>query len=549
MNKLISATLAAVLLAPLAALHAANAILRPDKLQTYVEQFNAADNELYRQHVPNTNAAEFLRANVPLFECPDADIERTYYFRWWTYRKHIKETPDGFVITEFLPAVYWAGKHNTISCAAGHHFYEGRWLRNSKFLDDYSVFWFRKGGEPRLYSFWAADAIRARSLVSGDAALPAELLPDLIANYTAWETNVLKHDFILSPYIAAQPDKPSGHLDPCGLFWQVDDRDGGEFSIGGHGYRPTINSYMFGDAQAIAAIASTAGKADIARRFREKAARLKELVQSRLWDTRAQFFKTLPRGEGARFVDVRELYGYTPWYFNLPDANYAVAWKQVMDAKGFYAPFGLTTAEQRHPKFAISYKGPECQWNGPSWPYATTITLTAMANLLNGVPQKVVNKRDYFDLLRIYAGSHRLKRDDGLVVPWIDENLNPLTGDWISRTRLKSSEKGPWPADNGGVERGKDYNHSTYCDLVITGLIGLRPRADDTVEVNPLAPDDWGYFCLDSIVYHRRTLTILWDKTGGRYGQGKGLRVLADGREIAAADKLQRVTAQLPSTN
>ena len=82
--------------------------------------------------------------------------------------------------------------------------------------------------------------------------------------------------------------------------------------------------------------------------------------------------------------------------------------------------------------------------------------------------------------------------------------------------------------------------------MIITGLVGLRPRADQTVEVNPLAPDDWPYFALDRIAYHGRTLTILWDKTGQRYGRGRGLRVLADGREIAAADQLTRVAGKLP---
>ena len=33
-----------------------------------------------------------------------------------------------------------------------------------------------------------------------------------------------------------------------GLFYQIDDRDGMEFSAGGSGARPTINSYMYGDA-------------------------------------------------------------------------------------------------------------------------------------------------------------------------------------------------------------------------------------------------------------------------------------------------------------
>jgi len=74
-----------------------------------------------------------------------------------------------------------------------------------------------------------------------------------------------------------------------------------------------------------------------------------------------------------------------------------------MDPKGFYAPFGPTTAEQRHAQFAISYQGHECQWNGPSWPYSTAITLTALANLLNRGGQDVITRPDYFALLRNYT--------------------------------------------------------------------------------------------------------------------------------------------------
>ena len=89
---------------------------------------------------------------------------------------------------------------------------------------------------------------------------------------------------------------------------------------------------------------------------------------------------------------MRELHGYTPWYFNLPGPEKSVAWKQLMDPKGFHAPFGPTTAEQRNPGFAVAYSGHECQWNGPSWPYATAVTLTALANLLNNYSQDAVGK-------------------------------------------------------------------------------------------------------------------------------------------------------------
>lgn len=246
---------------------------------------------------------------------------------------------------------------------------------------------------------------------------------------------------------------------------------------------------------------------------------------------------------------MRELHGFTPWYFGLPEKGkgYEVAWKQLTDGGGFKAAFGPTTAEQRHPKFAVSYTGHECQWNGPSWPFATSVTLTALANVLNDYPQDSIAAEDYFETLATYTKSHRLKRGDGTIVPWIDENLNPFTGDWIARTRLKAWKDGTWDPGKGGVERGKDYNHSTYCDLIITGLIGLRPHADGMVVVNPLLPaGKWDWFCLDGVPYHGRSLTILYDKTGEKYGRGKGLRILSDGKGIGASETLAPLSAKLP---
>jgi hypothetical protein len=541
-QKGVSIGLAGVLLwiclaagAPVASDAKGPSVLKPESFRHYVEKFNADDEELYVQHVPNNKAWEFLKDNIPLFACPDKDFERTYYFRWWTFRKHIKNTPDGFVITEFLPKVGWSGKHNTINCPAGHHFYEGRWLHDQKYLNDYAVFWFRKGGGVRSYSFWAADAMYARYLVNHDKAFVVDLLQDLVDNYEAWEKGWTRGKF----YVGRHDN---------GLYFQIDDRDGMEVSIGGHGYRPTINSYMYGDAAAIAKIAELGDREDVAATYRDKAAEIKTLVQSKLWDRQAKFFKTRLAGRDKKLVDVRELLGYTPWYFNLPDVGYEQAWGQLMAPQGFYAPFGPTTAEQRHPRFRVSYQGHECQWNGPSWPFATTQTLVALANVLNNYEQNVISKRDYFETLQIYTRSHQLRRDDGLTVAWIDENLDPYTGDWIARSRLKQWKNGTWDERKGGRERGKDYNHSAYCDLIISGLVGLRPRTDDIIEVHPLVPDgEWEWFCLDNVLYHGRVVTIVWDRTGQKYGKEQGLRVFVDGHEVAKSDTLGRLTGTLPT--
>ena len=500
-------------------------VVSSNLLQEYVKRFNADDEELY-SNIKNKDAFEYLNNNIPLFECPDEDFQRNWYYRWWTFRKHIKSTPDGYVVTEFLPKVPWSGKYNTISCPAGHQYYEGRWLHDTKILDDYSSFWLSKGGEPRRYSFWIADSFYNRYLVTLNKDFIIGFLDDLIKNYQAWEKSHKK-----------------GNV----LFAQSADRDGMEMAIGGDGFRPTINSYMYGDALAIAEIAKLAGKTDISQEYKAKALEIKHQVQAKLWDNDAKFFKVL-RPHKNQLEKVRELHGYTPWYFNLPDKNkgYEAAWEQLMDAKGFYAPYGPTSAEQRHPGFQISYRGHECQWNGPSWPFATSQTLTALSNVLNHYPQNVVSKEDYFETLKIYTKSHQFKRENGEVVSWIDENLNPYTGDWISRTRLKQWKNGTWDKGKGGKERGKDYNHSTYNDLIITGLVGLRPRADNVIEVNPLLPENtWDYFCLDNVRYHDRILTIIWDKTGEKYGKGKGLSVYANGEKIAEAPTLTKLTGTL----
>ena len=70
-------------------------VLNADSFRHYVDAFNQNDEELYTQVYANTNAWAFLKANIPLLDCPDKEIEETYYFRWWTFRKHIKQTPEG----------------------------------------------------------------------------------------------------------------------------------------------------------------------------------------------------------------------------------------------------------------------------------------------------------------------------------------------------------------------------------------------------------------------------------------------------------------------
>ena len=221
----------------------------------------------------------------------------------------------------------------------------------------------------------------------------------------------------------------------------------------------------------------------------------------------------------------REGIGFIPWYFHLPKPGHEEAWRQLTDEDGFWAPFGLTTAERRHPQFRK--RGCcQCEWDGAVWPFATAQTLHAMANLLNDYEQDVVDRQDYFAALERYVESQYYRGR-----PYIGEYLDESTGYWLK----------------GDQERSRYYNHSTFNDLVITGLVGLRPRADDTLELNPLLPAGrWDWFCLDALPYHGRTLTIVWDRSGERYKLGPGLRLLVDGKQVAHSERLERLTGPLP---
>ena len=69
-------------------------ILKADDFRHYVDYFNRMEDENIAQAIPNSAAWNWMKANIPLFECPQDNFEELFYYRWWTLRKHIKEKPS-----------------------------------------------------------------------------------------------------------------------------------------------------------------------------------------------------------------------------------------------------------------------------------------------------------------------------------------------------------------------------------------------------------------------------------------------------------------------
>jgi hypothetical protein len=508
------------------------AVLHADDYRHYIVQFAADEREATGQQP--ADEWPWMAANVPLFEASNKQFEEMYYFRWYAWQKHLVSTPRGFIVTEWLPKPAEPdGFYGALPDAALFHLGEARWLRDPRVAEDYARLWAQPNAGPRKYSFPWAESVRQVTLATGDTKLGTELLPDLIANYKAWEASNLDSS--------------------VGLFWQIDTRDAMEKSIGGDGYRTPLNSYMLADAQAISDFAWLSNEPAISGQFASKAAVLKQRIESLLWNPKDRFYEDLSPaassgirkekkfkdpGTQLQFSGVRELIGYIPWQFYAPAPSHAVAWQQLFDPHGFAGKYGPTTAERRSPRFRFA-SDDQCTWNGPSWPYATTQTLLALANLLDGPAQPSIGKQQYYELFANYVLSQHIKLANGRTIDWIDEDLDADTDEWIAKEMLLAKHK--------QVGRGNYYNHSGFADPLITGLVGLRPRADAKIVLHPLLPaGTWTYFAVDGLPYHGHLLAIVYDETGKRYRQGRGLLLFVDGKLIASRATLGPLEAELP---
>jgi hypothetical protein len=608
---------------------------------------------------------QWYKDNIPFVDTPDTNINGVYYYRWSTHKRALRYTAAGagYIATEYDNPVWYSGanSYSGLPDAAGYHILDGRWLRNPTYMDDYLTYWVRGAGvaTSRSYSEWIAAAAYQRYLVTGDATLLKANLSQFISHYNMWSSNFTAN---ISVNGAATTDS---------LYFQSPLLDATEYTEtsfrstdafgGGAGYRPTINSYQYANAQAISKIATLAGDNTNATSFANKAASLKAAVQHSLWDPQRQFFMHVYNSDatnsgiaGTR-TTWREAMGFAPWAFELPDATYSAAWQFLTDTRRFAGPAGPYTLERVHDfeaeqavlagatvataatasngqyvggitaatssvtftvfapgagtypidvfyanttgatatqslvvngatgsPITVTYPATNasgtfaasqvvtvqvpmkagantlklsggtgnalldrigtnpyfnfqafpatqnnddtncCHWDGPSWPFDTSMILTGLANLLQDyAAQSFVTKQTYDTLLSQFA---TLQHKNG--VPYIAEAANGDSGQWVY----------------DASDFSEHYNHSSFVDLVLTGLFGIKPQANDSVQLKPLVPDGWAYFAVQNVPYHGHLLTIIWDQTGAHYNAGAGLQVCQDGTRIYQSSTVVNAT-------
>ncbi|GAC1655429.1 MAG: hypothetical protein NVS9B15_16240 [Acidobacteriaceae bacterium] len=499
------------------------------------------------------DAPWFLR-NIPFLEIDDPEIQQIYYYRWKVYRAHIREIgPQGTTVLEFLEDVPWAREPFTdLNDSSSFHLMEGRWLRDPSVVNSLIDHLYTGGANDRHFSESLAAATEATTLVTGDPSPALRHLDTMQHIFNLWDDHFDRSRNLY--WIEPLPDATEytiSSIDASGAgFTDHPSKDQNHNGFtGGFAFRPSINSYQFANALAISHLAAHAGKSQVAADYALRADRLQHAVLNQLWNPALQHFtdrysRSTPTSKAGDFIRGRELVGYVPWLYNLPPSSTAtttsIAWQHVLDPQQLAGPFGLRTVEPSYPRYLTQYRYdastglPECQWNGPSWPFQTSQLLGALANFLHSSSSPgPITRDDYLHLLRQYTHQHFLTPGH----PDIQEDYNPDTGAAIV-----------------GLPRSHHYLHSTYIDLVLTGLLGVRPQTGHLLELDPLltaasnAAHPIRWFAIDRLRYHDHDISILYDADGTRYHLGRGVSIFVDRKHAIGPVPLRRVTVSLPTT-
>lgn len=492
------------------------------------------------------NDAPWYRNRIPFFESSDKNITDVYYYRWNIFRAHQRDLGAyGLISTEFLDDVGWqTTPWASLNDATGFHLLEGRWCRDRRFKEDYATFILGPDSNRRQFSETMASAAWQGYLVDGVAEDAIAQLENMQTVYNAWNDS---YDTSKGLYYV-EPIRDATEY----TISSIDASGGYDGFFGGDSFRPSINAFQYANAKAIASLAALKGGMNgTAELYNSRAAAIKTRTQEALWNSTFEHFidRFQVNNENVTYWDPihgRELVGMVPWTHSLPDdtAEYAKAWRHVLNTSELAGEHGLRTVEPSYEYYMRQYRyaddngllhQPECQWNGPVWPFQTTQVISGLANFLNDYPAGastgIISEADHTKLLRQYTKLHYNPERNNILD--LEEDYYPDTGYPIV-----------------GLKRSPHYFHSGYVDLIMSGLVGIRPSADDVLVVNPLLDDSISYFRAERIIYHGHEVAVQWDADGSQYGT-TGLQVELDGKVVVSSPTLTRlsipITRQAPT--
>lgn len=466
--------------------------------------------------------------NVPYFDSSDFGFKKMWYYRWWIVRFHLVETnaPDlkGYAFYEGK-----MGFDNVIGFAVPLQVKELSYLRDPRFALSQIGNSYRNvakngavvdpPGSPywnETYSHWIAAAVAELNRVHPiPASTLRELLPAMAQDVRAWlsaydsdgdflperrEPRVTGYDLDILSYWHFNDLKLDLRVNPPPLE------------------RVDFASFVFANAAAVSELAGLVGDTALAAEFEQVAGKVRDAVLANFWDDDTRFFYPRRFDNHGR-IPIRELHGFFP-ITNLlvPDrSKYLAALEKFVDPDEFWSRFPPVITSMKH------YADWTWQMDGLSRniaPHPISMGARTLLQAIKHYEQSAVTADHFMDLMTrynelVYSGVHPR-----------DPYWRPNAHEYYSKWEPHANTPLPKPSDIS-----HDF-HSMFCALVVEGAVGLTPRTDAKIELQPLARQ-WTYFLLDGLRYQGHDLTIVWDRPDGsvRYpNYPEGFSLYVDGQ-------------------
>lgn len=469
----------------------------------------ALPEDLLAQHEHAYN--QWFFDNVPYFDAADGAFKKMWYYRWWVVRFNMAEADTA----DLKGYRFYEGKlgfDNVIGFAVPAQLKELTYLRDPSFGLQQAENSFRNlsadgavvdpPGSPywgETYSHWIGAALAEFHRVH---PIPPErlkvLLPAMARDVRAWmsaydrdgdglpersKPRVTGYDLDILSYWFFSGTKLDLNADLVDLE------------------RVDFASFVYANARAVAELARAVNDTAVAAEFDAVAGRIRTAAVQHLWDDQTQFFYPQRAADDAR-IPIRELHGFFPFTTRLaPDEpRYIAALQKFIDPTEFWARFPPVITSQYH------YRQWTWEMDGLTRniaPHPISMGAFTLIQALKHYHQSIIEPDHFMELM---------KRYNRLVYPGVnpfDPLWRPDVHEYYSKWEPHQGSTLPKPSDIS-----HDF-HSMYCSLIVEGVVGLTPRRDAKVELQPAALH-WPYFLLDRLRYRGTDLTIVWDQPDGQ---------------------------------
>lgn len=486
----------------------------------------ALPDDLFEQHRRTYN--RWFADNVPYFDASEPGFKKMWLYRWWVVRFNMNH----FDAPDLRGRSFYEGKlgfDNVISFAVPVQLKELTYLRDPLFGLEQALNSYRNlapngavvdpPGSPywgETYSHWIASALAEYHRVH---PIPPEtlraLLPAMASDVRAWMTSYDPDGDGLPQ--RARPRVTGYDLDILS-FWYFSGLRFDPHADLADLERVDFASFVFANATAVAELAREIGEQGLAAEFSEIAARIRTAVLTHLWDEQSQFFYPQRAQDNAR-IPIRELHGFFPFTTLLApnERRYTAALEKLIDEDEFWARFPPVITSLAH------YREWTWEMDGLTRniaPHPITMGARTLIQAIKHYSEGPVRPQHFMELMRRY---------NDLVYPGVnpfDPHWRPNAHEYFSKWEPNQLSPRPKPSDIS-----HDF-HSAYCYLVVEGAVGLTPRADDKIELQPAALE-WDHFLLDRLRYRGRDLTVVWDRPDGTRhypALPEGFSLYVDGR-------------------